>query len=331
MGQAQSRFAGPARVWHRLKPKATSRQQSQDASSQSSCSSPDPSSSFAQTNDSSSHADQSSTAANTTTTSTTLQPDLPSGAMTENRDKIEEQASSPPDGPATDQPTGTTEEPTDATKEPTDATKELTVATKETTVATKEPADATKEPAANRPAIKREYTPPQHVRIETKRAWKSERMYGNLHEHVKVTLNKVRQQQMDSELTDAASARLENDIYNAADRCTLAEEQLVGNFSSRFFEHAGPHKIRQMMTTIEADACAVDELRHKQLKLFNYGYTLEKRLDQMRDHILELADVAKRIRDEDHPVVEEDGEADAEGDTDPEVKGSKDGDGMALS
>lgn len=135
---------------------------------------------------------------------------------------------------------------------------------------------------------------------------------------------------MESERTGTASALLENDIFNAADRCTMALEQLVGHFSSRFFNHDGPYKIIDRMVTIESDACALDELRRKQLRLFNYGYTIEKRLDQMRDNILELAEVAKRIRDGDHRV-EVDGEADAEGDTDPEVDGSKDGADMDLS
>lgn len=88
--------------------------------------------------------------------------------MTDNRDKIEEQISSQPDGSVTDQPTG-----------------------------------STKEPTANRPAIKREYTPPHRVRIETERAWKIEHMYGNLHEHVRDTLNRVCW--LDSSLTAASS------------------------------------------------------------------------------------------------------------------------------
>ncbi|KAI3390462.1 hypothetical protein diail_9574, partial [Diaporthe ilicicola] len=276
MGQAQSHFARPTRLWHRRKPRATSSQLSHERYIQSSSSPfPEPDTSSLQFDGLAPRADQSPTTANTTPASSATHAETHSNAMPETRGKAVAQASRPPDESVSDQPT-----------------------------------EAAEEPAPDRPPIKRKFTPPHRVRILTERAWRAENIYGNLHVHVTESLTRIRQQQTESDRTGAA-ARLETQIYDAADRCTLALEHLVGLFSTRFFDHAGPENIVSMMTTIEADACALDELRPKQRQLANYGYTIEKRLVQMKANILELAEVAKKVRGEG-------GEADAEGDTDPE-------------
>lgn len=111
-------------------------------------------------------------------------------------------------------------------------------------------------------------------------------------------------------------------MYKAADSCILALEYLVGNFSTKFFHYAGPENIMGMMAMIDADATGCDDLRLKQIQMVNYGYNLEKKIAQMEGHIRELAELAKRIRDGDCPGREE-GEVDAEGDTDPEANGEK--------
>lgn len=81
-----------------------------------------------------------------------------------------------------------------------------------------------------------------------------------------------------------------------------------------------------MMATIEADAGALDELRQKQLQIANYGYNLKRRIRETEAHIRELAELAKRIRDG-GVCVQDDGEADADGDTDPEADGQEDKNG----
>lgn len=123
---------------------------------------------------------------------------------------------------------------------------------------------------------------------------------------------------MGFERKSAAARKMDLDIYNAADSCTLALEYLVGNFSTKFFHHTGPENIMSMMVTIEADAAALDDLRLKQLQLSSYGYNLEKKIIQTEGHIRELAELAKRIKEGDVHEAE-DGEADADGDTDPEL------------
>lgn len=115
-------------------------------------------------------------------------------------------------------------------------------------------------------------------------------------------------------------------MYKAADSCILALEYLVGNFSTKFFHYAGPENIMGMMAMIDADATGCDDLRLKQIQMANYGYNLEKKIAQMEGHIRELAELAKRIRDGDSHGREE-GEVDADGDTDPEVVKQKDKEG----
>lgn len=111
-------------------------------------------------------------------------------------------------------------------------------------------------------------------------------------------------------------------MYKAADSCTLALEYLVGNFSTKFFHHAGPENIMGMMATIDADATALDDLRWKQLQISSYGRDLEKMIAQTEGHIRELAELAKRIRDED-VHEDENREADADADTGPDVEAKK--------
>lgn len=120
---------------------------------------------------------------------------------------------------------------------------------------------------------------------------------------------------MESKRTGAVARRMESDIYKAADKCTLALEYLVGNFSTKFFHHDGHENIMGMMATIEADAAALEDLRLKQIQMFNYGYTLERKIAQTEGHIRELAELAKRIK-EGNVHGEQDGEAHADGDTD---------------
>lgn len=145
----------------------------------------------------------------------------------------------------------------------------------------------------------------------------------------------IRAQQAESDHTSPAVRRLELDVYKAADSCTLSLEYLVGHFSTMFFHHTGPENIMGMMATIDADATALDDLRLKQLRLANYGYSLEKKIIQTEGHIRELGDLAKRIRDrgageeeeedeyeyEDEEDEDEDEDMDAEGESDPEVHG----------
>lgn len=112
-------------------------------------------------------------------------------------------------------------------------------------------------------------------------------------------------------------------MYKAADSCILALEYLVGNFSTKFFHYAGPENVMGMMAMIDADATGCDDLRLKQIQMVNYGYNLEKKIVQMEGRIRELAELAKRIRDGDIHG-KENGEAYADGDTDPEVVKEKD-------
>lgn len=79
----------------------------------------------------------------------------------DNVDKVEGQISSPPDHPMTD--TNQPDAPTQAAGDSTSA----------------------------RPTLKREHTPPHHIRICNARAWRIEHAYGNVHDHVTKTLNKV--------------------------------------------------------------------------------------------------------------------------------------------
>lgn len=111
------------------------------------------------------------------------------------------------------------------------------------------------------------------------------------------------------------------DVYKAADSCTLALEYLVGNFSTKFFHHDGPESPTTLMATIEADVHHLDALRLRQLQLVNFGYKLEKKIIQTEGHIRELAELAKRIRDGDVQGGGN-GEADANGDTDPAAGGA---------
>ncbi|KAJ0122354.1 hypothetical protein J7T55_002867 [Diaporthe amygdali] len=290
MGQAQSHVAKSTRFLHRRKPETASREQSQENSMQSSSPPPEADGSSAQIDHPSPHAAQSSTTANIAPTPDSPQADSHGESMTgtpdEDGDDVEKQTSHAPDGPIVKKPTQQ---------------------------------DVDK-PTTSRPAIKREYTPPHRVRIETYTAWRTENIFGNLHVH-------IREQQMES-TRGGAAAQLENFIYQAADRCTMALEYLVSHFSTRFFDHAGPENLVSMMTMIETDACALDDLLPRQLNFSNHGYAIEMKLIQMQSHIEDLAEVAKRIR-EDGVRVEEDEEADADRDTDPDAKGEKDhGDDM---
>lgn len=139
----------------------------------------------------------------------------------------------------------------------------------------------------------------------------------------------IRKQQQESEHTNPALRRLELDVYKAADSCTLSLEYLVGHFSTHFFHYTGPENVMEKIATIEADAIALDDLRVKQLRLANYGYSLEKKIIQTEGHIRELAELAKQIRDkgaggqeqEDEEDDGDDEDMDAEGDSDPEVDG----------
>lgn len=144
-----------------------------------------------------------------------------------------------------------------------------------------------------------------------------------------LTTMQIRKQQAESDHTNPAVRRMELDIYKAADSCTLSLEYLVGHFSTQFFHYNGPENIMEMMATIEADAIALDDLRVKQLRLVNYGYSLEKKIIQTEGHIRDLAELAKQIRDkgvgseeeEEDEEEDADGDMDAEGDSDPEVDG----------
>lgn len=118
------------------------------------------------------HAEQSSTTTTTTMTPVPAAPfaDMHGDAMEEtngevgeagNVDKVQGQINSPPDQPMTD--------------------------TNKPDVPTQAAGDCT----SIRPTLKREHTPPHHIRIWTAKAWEMERAYGNVHDHVTKTLNKV--------------------------------------------------------------------------------------------------------------------------------------------
>lgn len=131
---------------------------------------------------------------------------------------------------------------------------------------------------------------------------------------------------MEAERKNPKLTKLDEDVYKAADSCTLSLEYLVGNFSTAFFNYPGPENLVSMMATIEADASGLDELRLKQLQIANYGYNLERKIKETEAHIRELGDLAKRIKEGD-VRVQEDGEADADGETDPEADGQEDKNG----
>jgi hypothetical protein len=139
----------------------------------------------------------------------------------------------------------------------------------------------------------------------------------------------IRNQQQEFNRRVPSAGKTELDVYNAADSCTLAIEYLVCHFSTRFFHYGGPESIISMIATIDADATKLDDLRIKQRQVFAWGYALEKKIIQTEAHIRELAELAKRIRDE--PINEAEAEEeekpegtcmdenmDAEGDSDPE-------------
>ncbi|KAG6368603.1 hypothetical protein INS49_002816 [Diaporthe citri] len=304
MGQAHSHFERPIGFWRRVKSKAARSEPSQESFVQISPPPPKADSS-AQMDQSSAHADQSSTTADTTPTSAAPDPDMHGDDTAEANDKVgeadkvdkvEERTNSPHDQPMADA--------SDKPDQPNEA---------------EQSTQAAEEPTFDRPALKREYTPPHRIRISTHEAWKLEHAYSNVHDHVTKALNRIRQQQLEFERKSASARRLDLDIYKAADSCTLSLEYLVGNFSTKFFHHTGPENIMGMMATIEADAAALDELRLKQLQLYSYGYNLEKKIAQTEKDIRELAELAKRIKEGDVQGAV-DGEADADGDTDPEIE-----------
>lgn len=116
------------------------------------------------------HAEQSSTTTNMTPVSAAPYADMHGDAMEETNgkvgeagsvDKVEGQINSPPDQPMTD-----TNKPDASTQAAGDST-------------------------SARPTLKREHTPPHHIRIWTARAWRIEHAYGNVHDHVTKTLNTV--------------------------------------------------------------------------------------------------------------------------------------------
>lgn len=145
---------------------------------------------------------------------------------------------------------------------------------------------------------------------------------------------------MNSKRQGHADRRMQLDIYNACDSCTLSLEYLVGHFSTRFFHWNGPESILSMLATIDADASKLNDLRQRQRTMSNYGYSLEKKVIQTESHIRELGDVAKRIKevaaaereeeeaDDSEDYEDDDEDLDAEGDADPEFDGKVNGNGI---
>lgn len=337
MGQSHSHLQKPIGLWHRRKSKATTREPSQESFVQMPPPSAERGLSSQKMDQASDNPEPSPTTAKTTPDFVPPGPDMHDDAMQEatngigkagNVDRTKERATSPHDQPMPDRPDH--DQPTLAAVQPT----------------------------SSRPAPKRQHTPPHRIKILTAKAWQVEHVYGNVHDHLTLVLNRVkspsslllpswlvqlgmkiftdnrdtiqiRQQQTESNRPSATARRMEADVYKAADSVTLALEYLVGHFSTKFFHHTGPERIISMMAEIDADATALDDLRLKQYHMVNYSYNLERKLAGTEKHIRELAELAKRIRDGDAGGAEN-GDADAEGETDPEVD-MKNGDAGGVS
>lgn len=158
MGQAQSHLARPTGFWRRIRSKAVTREPSQESFVQLSPPTPEADHSSAQT-------DQSFTTADTTPAPAAPYIDMHGDAMAVDVGKVSEADNSPQDQHMTD----TLDQP-DKPDQPTQAAEEST---------------------PERPALKREYTPPHRIRISTNEARKLENAFSTVHDHITKTLNRV--------------------------------------------------------------------------------------------------------------------------------------------
>ena len=169
MGQAHSRFGKPIRLWHRRKSKATGREPAQQSFVQMSPPRPEADLSSAKMDQPSDNTDPSSTTANMAPAFLAPYPKMHSDTVAEASDqvgkadkvdKVEERTTGPQHQPTGDRPD--------------------------------QPTHPAEEPMSSGPAVKREHTPPHRIRIWTAEAWQAEHVYGNVHDHLTQTLNRVK-------------------------------------------------------------------------------------------------------------------------------------------
>ncbi|KAG8160083.1 hypothetical protein KVR01_010720 [Diaporthe batatas] len=210
-------------------------------------------------------------------------------------DKTERQASSPCDQSMTDLP----DEPSKPSK-PSKPNKTEVPVKPDVLDASGQPDDPARAFAPpTRPALERQNTPPHRIKIWTPDAWQRERCFSSMYDNITKTLNQVRQQQvfLNDRRQRPADLKLQLDVYKACDSCTLSVENLIGQFSSPFFHHRGPHNIMAMIAVVNAHINKIDDFRGKQMRMANFGYNLERAVKQTEAHIRQLAELARLIKE----------------------------------